>query len=116
MDKAHGRVERRRRTSTTARNGLVGWPEVGQVFEGERVRVAGGTGRVAVVYGLTRLRRERADARGPLGRLPGPWGIANGWHGVRDVTRGGTAAGWGRERRRRCWRRSGPSWCTCGRG
>ena len=37
MDKGHGRKERRELWSTTELNGYLDWPDVGQVFELERV-------------------------------------------------------------------------------
>jgi hypothetical protein len=48
---------------------------VGQVFELGRVRVLREKTEVAVVYGLTSLGRDRADAGGVLGRVRGPWGL-----------------------------------------
>ena len=62
MDKGHGRREYRRLTATTALNGYADWPDVGQVFELERVRVVGGETSVEVVQGITSLGRDRADA------------------------------------------------------
>ena len=88
MDKGHGRREYRRLTSTTALNGYLDWPDVGQVFELERVRVVGGRTTVEVVHGITSLGRERADAARLLQLARGHWGIENGLHFVRDVTLG----------------------------
>jgi hypothetical protein len=78
----------RRLTSTTALNGYLDWPDVGQVFELERVRTAGGKTTVEVVHGITSLPPERADAARLLGLARGHWGIENGLHYVRDVTLG----------------------------
>jgi hypothetical protein len=64
------------------------WPDVGQVFELERVRVVGGKASVDVIHGITSLGRERADAARLLGLARGHWGIENGLHLVRDVTLG----------------------------
>lgn len=61
---------------------------MGQVFELERVRVAGGQTSVEVVHGITSLGRERADAGRLLGLNRGHWGVENGLHWVRDVTLG----------------------------
>jgi hypothetical protein len=61
---------------------------VGQVFELERVRVVGTKRTVEVVYGLTSVGRERADAARLLQLARGHWGIENGLHLVRDVTLG----------------------------
>jgi predicted transposase YbfD/YdcC len=41
-----------------------------------------------VVYGITSLGRDRADALALLGRVRGHWGIENGLHYVRDETLG----------------------------
>lgn len=88
MNKGHGRKEVRQLISTTALNEYLDWPEVGQVFELERVRVLAGKAEVEVVYGITSLKREEADARRLLGLTRGHWGIENGSHYVRDVTLG----------------------------
>jgi hypothetical protein len=92
VDKAHGRLERRRLTSTTTLNGLVDWPDLGQVFEVERVRAVGDKSSVEVVYGIASLGREAADARRLLALLRGHWGIENRVHWVRDVTLGEDAS------------------------
>jgi Transposase DDE domain len=87
-DKGHGRQEYRRLLSTTALNDYLDWPDVGQVFELERVRVLKDRTEVEVVYGITSLGRERADAGALLGRVRGHWGIENGLHYVKDETLG----------------------------
>jgi Transposase DDE domain len=61
---------------------------VGQVFELERVRILPGKTEVQVVYGITSLRREAADAKALLGLARGHWGIENKLHWVRDETLG----------------------------
>jgi hypothetical protein len=78
----------RRLLSTTALNRYLDWPSVGQVFELERVRELPGTTEVEVVYGITSLTREQADARRLLDLVRGHWGIENRLHWVRDVTLG----------------------------
>ena len=88
MDKGHGRTEIRRLTSTTVLNDYLDWPDVGQVFELERVRVLPGKTEVEVVYGISSLSRERADAAGLLERVRGHWGIENRVHWVREETLG----------------------------
>ena len=88
MDKGHGRREYRRLTSTTLLDGYLDWPDVGQVFELERVRVAGGKTSVEVVHGITSLGRDQADAARLLDLTRGHCGIENGLHYVRDVTLG----------------------------
>jgi hypothetical protein len=74
--------------STTALNEYLDWPDVGQAFELERVRVLGGKTQVEVVYGITSLGRARSDAANLLGRVRGHWGIENRLHWVRDETLG----------------------------
>lgn len=69
-------------------NGYLDWPDVGQVFELERVRVLPGKTEVEVAYGITSLGRVRADARRLLGLARGHWGIENRSHWVRDETLG----------------------------
>ena len=88
MGKGHGRKETRALLSTTALSDYLDWPGVGQVFELERVRVAGGKTSVEVVHGITSLGRGKADAARLLGLARGHWGIENGLHFVRDVTLG----------------------------
>src|SRR5262245_17995747 len=88
VNKGHGRTEIRRLTRTTMLNDYVDWPEVGQVFELERVRQLADETEVEVVYGITSLLPEQADARELLRLNRGHWGIENGLHYVRDVTLG----------------------------
>jgi len=57
-----------------------------------RERTAKGKTTVEVVYGITSLSRERADAPRLLELTRGHWGIANGSHYRRDVTRGEDAS------------------------
>lgn len=69
-------------------NDYLDWPQVGQVFELERVRESKGKVEVEVVYGITSLKREEADAKRLLGLVRGHWGIESGLHHVRDETLG----------------------------
>ena len=75
-------------TSTTALNDYLTWPDVGQVFELERVRQAGAKATVEVVYGITGLGRGQADAKRLLGLVRGHWGIENKLHYVKDEALG----------------------------
>jgi predicted transposase YbfD/YdcC len=88
VNKGHGRKEIRMLTSTTALNDYLDWPDVGQVFELERVRVLKDKTEVEVVYGITSLGRESSDAAQLLGRTRQHWGIENRLHYVRDETLG----------------------------
>lgn len=69
-------------------NDYLDWPDVGQVFELERVRVVKGKAEVQVVYGITSLARDEADAKRLLVLARGHWGIENKLHYVRDETLG----------------------------
>ena len=88
MDKGHGRLEIRTLLSTTALNDYLDWPDVGQVFELERVRILKDKTEVEVVYGISSLKRQGADAAVLLGLVRRHWGIENGLHYVRDETLG----------------------------
>jgi predicted transposase YbfD/YdcC len=69
-------------------NDYLDWPDVGQVFELERVRTLKDKTEVEMVYGITSLVRTRADAAALLARVRAHWGIENGLHYVRDETLG----------------------------
>jgi len=64
------------------------WPGAEQVVRIERRRTQRRTGKVEeeVVYGVTSLRAERADAAALLGLVRHHWHIENRSHWVRDVT------------------------------
>jgi hypothetical protein len=87
-NKGHGRYERRTLTTTTWLNGYVDWPQVGQVFRLVRERVVKGRTTTEVVYGITSLSREKADASRVLELTRAHWGIENGLHYTRDETLG----------------------------
>jgi hypothetical protein len=87
--KGHGRRERRALTTSTWLNDyLTDWPRVRQVFRLVRQRTAGGKTTEEVVYGITSLGREEADAARLLALSRAPWGIENGLHYTRDETLG----------------------------
>jgi predicted transposase YbfD/YdcC len=69
-------------------NDYLDWPDVGQVFELERVRVLKNKTEVEVVCGITSRARSGSDAVDLLDRTRGHWGIENGLHYVRDETLG----------------------------
>jgi predicted transposase YbfD/YdcC len=64
------------------------WPGAAQVFELERVRVLAAKTEVEVVYGISSLSRERAQARRLLALAREHWGIENKLHYVKDETLG----------------------------
>ena len=84
--KGHGRVETRTLTTTTWLNDYLGWPQVGQVFRLVRERREKGRTTAEVLYGITSLSREKADAMRLLCLTRAHWGIENGLHYVRDET------------------------------
>jgi hypothetical protein len=69
-------------------NDYLDWPDVGQVFELERVRLLPGKAEVETVCGITSLGRGRSDAADLLARVRGHWLIENGLFYVRDETLG----------------------------
>jgi predicted transposase YbfD/YdcC len=96
-DKGHGRHEKRTIETTTALNVVLsrlGWSSVRQVFRITRQRTTRDreTGErkttTEVVYGITDLTREQADAAQLLEYNRAHWGIENKTHYTRDVTFG----------------------------
>jgi predicted transposase YbfD/YdcC len=94
-NKGHGRCEKRTIETTTALNEIVaklGWSSVQQVFRITRERTTkdreSGERKTTteVVYGITDLTREQADAERLIGYNRAHWGIENKSHHVRDVT------------------------------
>lgn len=88
VNKAHGRMETRRLTTTGSLNGFLDWPGVAQVFQLERTAVENRTAQVRqeTVYGLTSLTRDEADPCRLLDLVRVHWGIENGLPYRRDVT------------------------------
>lgn len=88
MDKGHGRVERRTLRVTSILTSQQKWPGLKQGFEVTRERTEKGKTTVEVVYGVTSLGAEEADARRLLGLVREHWRIENCLHWVRDMTLG----------------------------
>jgi len=88
QNKGHGRLEERILTSSELLNDYLDWPYVAQVFKLERRRtqLKDGTHRTVVVYGLTSMSRQQADAARLLTLVRAYWGIENGLHYRRDTT------------------------------
>lgn len=88
VDKGHGRLEKRtlRTTSLLTLHGK--WKGLQQGFELRRERTIDGEKTVEVVYGITSLTPEKADAGELLRRMRDHWQIENSLHYVRDVTLG----------------------------
>ena len=87
-DKGHGRLEKRTLRTTSILTLHEKWPGLKQGFELTRRRTVKGVTTVEVVYGITSLSVEQADARRLLGLTRGHWGIENKLHYVRDETLG----------------------------
>jgi len=87
FDAGHGRIERRSLQTSTMLNEYVNWPGVEQVFQLERQVTNKKTGEVTtqIVYGMTSLSEEEADAKQLLAFVRQHWHIENKSHWVRDV-------------------------------
>ncbi len=92
IDKAHGRIERRMLRTTSILTLHQEWPGLKQGFEVTRERILHGKKTVEVVYGVTSLGPDRADAKRLLELTRGHWEIENGLHYKRDVTLGEDAS------------------------
>ena len=95
VDKAHGRLEVRTLVSTTQLDeACLDFPGVAQCFKLTRTRTlrdrTTGESKTTseVLYGITSLRRERADADRLLSIVRAHWGIENKVFHVRDQTMG----------------------------
>lgn len=92
IDKGHGRIEKRTLRTTTILTKQQDWKGLKQGFELVRERTEKGKKTVEVVYGITSLSPERADAQRLLELNRGHWAIENGLHYRRDVTMGEDAS------------------------
>jgi hypothetical protein len=90
----HGRIEIRKIQTSTVLNDYVQFPHVGQVFRVERTRfdLSGKPhsqdGPTEVIFGITSLTPQKADAKRLLALNRGHWEIENSLHWVRDETFG----------------------------
>ena len=100
VEKGHGRRERRTLRATTALNGYLDWPGVGQVGKVESVVQRDGKCATETRYFITSVPRRAAGAEGLLRWSRGHWSIENRSHYVRDVSMGEDAS--------RIRKRSGP--------
>jgi hypothetical protein len=92
VEKGHGRRERRTLTATTALNGYLDWPGVGQVGRIESVVERDGRRTEEIRYFITSVPRAMAGAAGLLSWSRGHWTIENRSHYVRDVSLGEDAS------------------------
>ena len=88
LDHAHGRIEHRRLTVSSALVGYSDWPGLQQVFRLERETILRKTGEIRreSVYGVTSLSPAQADPERLLSLTRHHWRIENRSHWVRDVT------------------------------
>lgn len=88
MDKGHGRIEKRTLRTTSILTSGQKWKGLKQGFELTRERTIRGHKTVEVIYGITSLSPQRANAATLLSYLRDHWRIENQLHYVRDVTLG----------------------------
>lgn len=88
VEKAHGRLERRTITVSSALKGYLEWPGVEQVFQLERhfIRLQDGKVMHEVVYGVTSLSAAQASPERLLALSREHWAIENRLHYRRDDT------------------------------
>ena len=82
----HGRIETRNIWTTTALNGYLNFPHVGQAFAIERISIDKKTGKSSreMAYGITSRSPAQADARRLLEINRGHWTIENSCHYILD--------------------------------
>jgi predicted transposase YbfD/YdcC len=87
-EKGHGRIEKRTVTVSNELQGYADWPYAEQVFKLEREFKQMNTGKITreVVYGITSLTAQEADAARLLEITRAHWSIESGLHYRRDVT------------------------------
>src|SRR5262249_40120926 len=76
-DKGHGRLEQRTLRTTSTLTLHQEWPGLKQGFELTRRRTVKGETTTEVIYGISSLAEEGAEARRLLGLTRGHWGIEN---------------------------------------
>jgi predicted transposase YbfD/YdcC len=86
--KAHGRMETRTLTRSTALKDYADWPDLAQGFKLVRQRTLRGKTSTETVYGITSLPAHEANAEKLLELTRAHWGIENRVFYVRDVTFG----------------------------
>lgn len=82
----HGRIETRKIWTTSALNGYLDFPHVGQAFTIERETIEKKSGKPSyeIAYGITSRSQKQADARRVLEVNRGHWAIENSCHYILD--------------------------------
>ena len=82
----HGRIETRKIWITSALNGYLDFPHVGQAFAIERETIEKKSGKRSheIAYGITSRPQKQADARRVLDTNRGHWVIENSCHYILD--------------------------------
>jgi predicted transposase YbfD/YdcC len=82
----HGRIETRKIWTTSALNGYLDFPHVGQAFAIERDTIEKKSGKPSheVAYGITSRPKQQADPRRVLETNRGHWCIENSCHYILD--------------------------------
>jgi len=82
----HGRIETRKIWTTSALNGYLDFPHVGQAFAIERDTIKKKSGKQSheVAYGITSRSQQQADPRRVLQVNRGHWSIENSCHYILD--------------------------------
>jgi predicted transposase YbfD/YdcC len=82
----HGRIETRKIWTTSALNGYLDFPHVGQAFAIERDTIEKKSGKQSheVAYGITSRPKQQADPRRVLETNRGHWCIENSCHYILD--------------------------------
>jgi hypothetical protein len=88
VEKGHGRVEKRTVRTTSILTLHQKWPGLRQGLEITRERTVKGVTTVEVVYAMTSLTPQEANAERLSGLVRQHWAIENALHYVRDVTLG----------------------------
>lgn len=87
VSKGHGRVEKRTLTATSALAGYLDWPGAKQAFQLIRERTVRGVLSREILYGITSLSPEKADAATLLAMVLKHWRIETHFL-LRDVALG----------------------------
>lgn len=88
IDKGHGRIEKRTLEATPILTSGQKWKGLKQGLRITRERTVKGVKSVEVVYAITSLSMQQANAATLLTIIRDHWRIENGLHYVRDVTLG----------------------------